>query len=149
MKKFGGASEEKLKTCHNDLQLIMRLAISRSKVDFGISEGHRDIKLQLQYFNEGKSKVDGIKVKGKHNLIPAEAVDIFTYVADLVLRRKLAYDKSHLSYIAGVIDACADELFAKGEITHKIRWGANWNSNGIIDLDQDFDDFPHFELIKQ
>jgi len=148
MFSYGNTSEEKLKTCHKDLQLIFRLAIKRSKVDFGISEGHRDIKLQLQYFNEGKSKVDGIKVKGKHNFLPSEAVDIYVYHPVLETRRKLAYDKSHLSYIAGVVDSCTEELFAKGEITHKIRWGANWNSDGVIDYDQNFDDFPHFELLK-
>lgn len=149
MYSFGSTSEEKLKNCHKDLQLIFRLAIKRSKIDFGISEGHRSIQKQLQYFNEGKSKVDGVKVKGKHNFLPSEAVDIYAYHPDLETRRKLAYDKSHLSYIAGVVDSCAEELFAKSEITHKIRWGANWDSDGVIDYDQNFDDFPHFELLKQ
>lgn len=149
MYKFGNNSDEKLNTCHKDLQLVMRLAISKSKVDFGVSEGQRAIARQLQLFNEGKSKIDGIKVKGKHNLEPSEAVDIYAYHPVLETRRKLAYDKSHLSYIAGIIDACAEELFEKGLITHKIRWGANWNSDGVIDYDQSFDDFPHFELLKQ
>jgi len=149
MNKFGSTSDEKLNTCHKDLQLIMRLAISRSKIDFGISEGHRTVQKQLQYFNEGKSKVDGIKVKGKHNFIPAEATDIYVYHPDVETRRKLAYDRSHLSYIAGIVESCAEELFAKGLITHKIRWGANWDSDNVIDYDQPFDDFPHFELLKQ
>lgn len=146
--KFGKRSKEKLATCHEDLQKILNLAISRSRVDFGISEGHRSIERQNQLFLEGKSKIDGITKKGKHNSNPSEAADIYGYHPDLETRRKLAYDKVTLSYIGGIIDACAAELLEKGETSHIIRWGANWNSNGIIDHDQSFDDYPHFELKK-
>ncbi len=146
--KFGERSIKNLRTCHEDLQKILTLAISRSKVDFGISEGHRSIDRQYQLFLEGKSKIDGINQKGKHNYKPSLAADIYIYHPVRDTRRKLAYDKSHLSYIAGLIDACAEELYAKGEIEHKIRWGANWDNDGVIDYDQSFDDFPHFELIK-
>ena len=145
--KFGKNSAKKLSTCHIDLQRIMNLAISRSKVDFGISEGHRSKARQYQLFTEGKSKIDGYTKTGKHNLMPSEAVDIFGYHPDLATRRKLAYDKTTLSYIAGLIDSCANELLRKGEVNHLIRWGANWDSDGVIDYDQSFDDFPHFELI--
>jgi peptidoglycan L-alanyl-D-glutamate endopeptidase CwlK len=145
---YGKNSDAELNGCHSDLQKIMRLAISRSKVDWGISEGHRTVERQNQLFIEGKSKIDGVTKLGKHNLIPSEAVDIFGYHPDLKTRRKLAYDKTTLSYIAGIIDSCAYELWESGETAHLIRWGANWDSDGIIDYDQSFDDFPHFELIK-
>ncbi len=148
MYTFGTASLEKLNTCHKDLQAVLKLAISRSKIDFGISEGNRSLQRQLQLFNEGKSKIDGIKNKGKHNYSPSLAVDIYIYHPELATRQKLAYDRMHLAYVAGVIDACSDELIEQGKITHKIRWGANWDSDGIIDYDQSFDDFPHFELIN-
>jgi len=148
MYTFGTKSKEKLNTCHIDLQKIMELVISRSKIDFGISEGHRTIGRQKQLFDEGKSKIDGINRLGKHNHNPSEAVDIYAYHSDLETRRKIAYDKAHLSYIAGLVDSCALELLKKGEITHSIRWGANWDSDGVIGLDQSFDDFPHFELKK-
>lgn len=143
---LGNASKEKLVTCHSDLQKIMTLAISMSKVDFGISEGHRTVKRQKELFDAGKSKIDGIKSLGKHNLTPSEAVDIFAYHPDLETRRKLAYDRTHLGYIAGVVDAAAEILKKSGEVKHGIRWGANWDSNGVIDYDQSFDDYPHFEL---
>jgi len=143
---FGNSSREKLNTCHIDLQHIMKLAITKSKIDFGITEGHRSLERQKQLFDEGKSKIDGINKKGKHNYFPSLAVDIYVYHPDLNTRRKLAYDKKHLSYIAGIIDASTEELLSKGVISHTIRWGANWDSDGIIDYDQSFDDFPHFEL---
>ena len=144
--KFGTRSSQNLDTCHKDLQKIMKLAISRTQVDFGISEGYRSVERQKQLFDEGKSKIDGINQKGKHNYNPSLAVDIYAYHPDLETRRKLAYDRMTLAYIGGIVDACAAELLEKGETSHTIRWGANWDSDGVIDYDQSFDDFPHFEL---
>jgi len=146
MHKFGKRSLEKLATCHEDLQKILKVAISRSKVDFGISEGHRTIERQYQLFLEGKSKIDGYNSKGKHNVFKSEAADIYIYHADPSTRKNLIYDKIHLAYVAGLIDSIAEELYSLGDITHKIRWGANWDSDGIVDYDQTFDDYPHFEL---
>lgn len=144
--RFGKRSQSKLNTCHEDLIKIMTLAISRSDIDFGISEGHRSLDRQYQLFLEGKSKIDGLDKKGKHNLTPSEAVDIYVYHPDRITQRKIIYDKKHLSYIGGVIMSCAQELYDKGEVTHLIRCGMNWDGDGIIDYDQLFDDFPHFEL---
>ena len=146
--ELGSNSLKKLRTCHADLQKIFKLAIKRTMVDFGISEGHRSLERQKELFDQGKSKIDGISRKGKHNYTPSLAVDIFAYHPDRKTRAKLAYDKMHLAYLGGIIQSCAEELFDKGEITHKIRWGANWDSDGVIDYDQSFDDYPHFELIE-
>jgi len=145
--KLGKQSKQKLSTCHSDLQKIINLAITRTNIDFGISEGHRDIERQYELFLEGKSKIDGINKKGKHNYDPSLAVDIFIYHPEYETRSKLAYDKVHLAYVSGIITCCAEELFEKGEIENTIRWGANWDGDGVIDYDQSFDDYPHFELI--
>lgn len=147
MKSFGKNSTDKLSTCHPDLQKIYNLAISRTNIDFGISEGHRDLDRQYQLYLEGKSKIDGVNKKGKHNYEPSLAVDIYIYHPDYNTRKKIIYDKVHLAYIAGIVRSCAEELYEKGEVTHKIRWGANWDSDGVIDLDQSFDDYPHTELV--
>lgn len=141
--KFGKSSEEKLSTCHQDLQLIMRKAISISDIDFGIAEGHRSIEVQQQYFKEGKSKIDGIKVKGKHNYTPSLAADIYAFV-----NGKATWENEHITYLAGLIAAVADILLEQKKITHTIRWGGNWDMDGEILLDQSFDDRPHFELVK-
>ncbi len=145
---FGNSSKAKLATCHEDLQKIMELTIARTRIDFGISEGHRSVERQKQLFDEGRSKIDGITRLGKHNHTPSEAVDIYIYHPDLETRRKLVYDKASLSYVAGVVISCATELVEKGEITHTIRWGGNWDKDGVILQDQSFDDLPHFEIIE-
>lgn len=155
--KFGSRSKKQVETCHPDLKKIFYLAISRSRVDFGVSEGHRPIKKQQEYYAIGRTvelhrkpitNVDGINKLGKHNFNPSLAGDIFIWHNDPKIREKIAWDKVHMSYIAGLMDSCAKELYDSGEITHLIKWGANWDIDGIIDYDQSFDDYPHFELIK-
>jgi len=147
MYRFGSSSLSKLKTCHPDLQKVLILALSRSSVDFGISEGHRSLERQKKLFDENKSKIDGITKKGNHNYSPSRAADIYVYHPDADVRSKIAFSREHLSYVMGVIWSCGEELFEKGEITHKLRWGGNWDSDGIIGLDQSFDEFPHIEIV--
>lgn len=131
---------------HPDLQKVFSLAVERSSIDFGISEGYRSIARQGLLFLQGKTKIDGISKKGKHNFNPSLAGDIFAYHPDYPTRKKISYDVAHLSYIAGVIESCAKELYEMGEISHIIRWGGNWDNDGVILYDQNFDDLPHHEL---
>lgn len=142
MFKFGKTSKERLSTCHADIQLIMNEAIKITNVDFGIAEGYRNIEKQQQYFKEGKSKIDGMNKKGKHNYTPSLAVDIYPYFDN-----GAKWDNEHLSYLSGIIHAVSEMLFASGNVTHKIRWGGNWDMDGVILIDQSFDDRPHFELV--
>ena len=147
MYKLGKGSLKKLESVHHDLVKIIKLAIARTPVDFGISEGHRTLDRQKELYDQGKSKIDGINKKGKHNYSPSLAIDLYAYHPDIEVRKKLAYDVPTLCIIAGVIISCADELKAKGDIKHSVRWGGNWDSDGVILYDQSFDDLPHFELV--
>lgn len=142
--KFSRTSLKRLETCHEDLEKILKVAVSVSDIDFGIAEGHRTIEKQQEYFNEGKSKIDGINKKGKHNYSPSLAADIYPYFDN-----GAKWDNEHLSYLAGLIHGVSEMLYEDGAINHKIRWGGNWDMDGIILLDQSFDDRPHFELVKQ
>jgi len=143
--KFGNRSNRNLATCHVDLQLIAEESLKISQVDFGVSEGHRSVEKQLEYFNTGKSKIDGVNKKGKHNYQPSLAMDIYAYVSG---KPKLSFNPTYLAYLGGVITATAQRLLNEGRISHKVRWGYNWDSDGEIGTDQRFNDLPHFELIK-
>jgi peptidoglycan L-alanyl-D-glutamate endopeptidase CwlK len=147
MYKLGKGSLKKLESVHHDLVKIIKLAITRTPIDFGISEGHRSLERQKELYDQGKSKIDGINKKGKHNYSPSLAIDLYAYHPDIEVRKKLAYDVPTLCIIAGVIISCADELKAKGDIKHSVRWGGNWDNDGVILYDQSFDDLPHFELV--
>ena len=139
---FSNTSKERLNTCHPDLIKIMNLAIKWTDVDFGIAEGHRSVKRQFSLFQQGKSKIDGYSRLGKHNYSPSMAVDIYAF-----FNNKAQWDAETISYLAGVIRASTEHLFLIGDITHKTRWGGNFNMNGEI-LEQSFDDRPHFELVN-
>lgn len=132
---FSKSSADNLATCDVRLQIICKRALEVSKIDFGISCGYRSPEDQLKVFQAGKSKIDGIKQKSKHNYSPALAVDIFGYV-----NGKADYSVPVMSYLAGVMDAVSADL------NIPFRWGGNWDGDGIIITDQDFDDLPHFEL---
>lgn len=139
--KFGKRSLEKLTTCHQDIQDILRAALRVSNIDFGVSEGHRPIELQRKYFAEGKSQCDGVKTLSKHNATPSNAVDIYAWA-----NGKANWDKENLCYIAGVINAVSEILCEGKAVSSEIRWGGNWDGDGVILKDQSFDDLPHFEL---
>jgi peptidoglycan L-alanyl-D-glutamate endopeptidase CwlK len=141
--KFGSKSLENLISLHRDLQLILTEAIAISPIDFGISDGHRPVEIQQEYFNQGKSKCDGIKIKSKHNYNPSLAADFYPYVQGAA-----SWNNETLSYLAGLITGVAEMLYKQGRITHKVRWGGNWDMDGEMITDQSFDDRPHVELIK-
>ncbi len=135
------ASKDRLSTCHIDLQKIINKAISWSDVDFGVSEGHRTIKRQHELYLKGASRIDGITTKGKHNYTPSLAVDVYAY-----FNNKAQWDAETITYIMGIVKGASEFLYECGETTHKIRWGGNWDMDGVILIDQSFDDLPHHEL---
>lgn len=143
MYKLSRTSLDRLQTCHEDLQMIILVALSVSQVDFGVAEGHRSVEVQQDYYEQGKSRIDGITRLSKHNLRPSMAVDIYGFV-----NGRSVWDKETMSYVAGVIMGVAAMLYRGGEVSHLVRWGGNWDMDGEILHDQSFDDRPHFELIK-
>lgn len=142
--EFSKRSKIALESCHKDLQLIMREALKYSSIDFGISEGYRSAMRQAELFRIGRSKIDGINNKSKHNYSPSLAADVFAWVKrDGKIE---CYNIQDLSFIAGVIISTAKRLKEEGRISGEIRWGGNWDQDGEILTDQKFDDLPHFEL---
>jgi len=119
MPQFGKTSQDKLNTCHPDLQRLMSEVIKL--YDFTILEGERTLQQQQTYFKEGKSKLDGIKKKSKHQNKPSLAVDIAPFPIDW-------NDTKRFYFLAGLVMAKADELGIK------IRWGGSWN--GSFDFKQ-------------
>lgn len=146
MPSFGTKSLSKLKTCHPDL---IAICIETVKIfDISVLEGARSDEQQHKYFLDGKSKLDGITRKSKHQVTPDKplsmAVDIAPYPVKFDSQTKII---ARFYMMAGVMFAIAEYLYEHGEIEHKLRWGGDWNGNHDFE-DQSFDDLPHFELIK-
>jgi len=160
MFSFSDTSLQKKQTIDYDLQIILDESIRESQIDFGISEGYRSPEAQFILFKKGRKLIDGIWVvvnekevvtnidgytlKGNHNYYPSLAVDIFVHVEG---KPNLRYDKVHLAYLGGLILTKANALFKRGIVTHKIRWGGNWDGDGELLYDQKLKDMPHFEII--
>ena len=152
------ASLRKLAECHPDLQEVAKEAIKDSEIDFGISHGYRDPDYQFELFKKGRTFLDGRWVKtgavvtyldgyekrSKHNFTPSPAFDIFLWP------REIMYDSHHLAAVGHHIIATASRLRRMGKIASELRWGNNWNGNGLMvakDDQEKFVDAPHFELI--
>lgn len=135
-KHFSSKSKERLLTCHRDIQRICAVACSIK--DFSVLEGTRTLEQQQNYFNQGKSKLDGIKKKSKHQSNPSMAVDIAPTPIDWN-NTKAFFALSEIMF------SVAAELRAKGDISSRLRWGGDWDGDKDYS-DQTFNDFPHWEL---
>jgi len=148
---FGNTSLQRLSTCHRDLQIIANEVIKCTDVDFGIAEGHRSVERQQELYAKGRTKpgpkvtnIDGVTKIGKHNLKPSMAIDIYAFI-----NGKAVWHGETITYIMGMFIAVSEILFREGKISHKLRWGGNWDMDGEILVDQAFDDRPHIELVNR
>lgn len=102
-------------------------ALEITKIDFGIPStgGVRTESQQSELYRYGKSKVDGITRRSKHQ--DGIALDFYAYVDG-----KASWEKEHLAQVAAAF------LQAAIELNINIRWGGLFKS---------FLDMPHIELV--
>ena len=141
MPVFGKTSRERLNTCHPDLIKICNFVIEY--LDFSVFCGFRNKAAQQEAFEDGLSQVQW--PNSKHNKIPAMAVDAGQYFPEL--RNTDWNDKVAFGVLAGYMKLAAEILYERGEISHKIRWGGDWDGDNRTS-DETFQDLPHFELVK-
>ena len=151
MYKFGKTSKERLETCHIDIQTILNELIKI--FDFSVLEGIRSEERQQKLFSEGKSELDGIQKKSKHQGKKDKNGNLVSYAVDIMPWKKgtnafsgKIKDKDRFYFMMGMIKAISERLYYEGKITHKVRFGLDWDGDDIFD-DQSFDDLPHFELV--
>ena len=140
MPKFSNNSKGRLATCHADLQLIFNTVIET--VDCSIFCGHRNKNNQDTVYNLRLSQLKW--PNSKHNKFPSLAVDVGPYFSEL--KNTDWEDYKAFSHFAGYVMRVADELLKDKKITHRLRWGGDWDSDGRT-RDETFSDLPHFELI--
>jgi peptidoglycan L-alanyl-D-glutamate endopeptidase CwlK len=116
-------SMERLAGVNEDLVQVVKLAITRSPLDFSITEGLRTVERQRELVAQKKSQT----MKSRH--IVGEAVDIC-----VLIDGKANWGFENYRKVADVFKACAEELGVT------ITWGGDWVS---------FKDGPHFQIEKQ
>jgi peptidoglycan L-alanyl-D-glutamate endopeptidase CwlK len=130
---FSHSSTTHLLTCHPDLQEVARAALLTSPVDFAITCGHRNKFEQDKCCAEGKSKAPW--PTSKHNFTPSRAMDVCP-----VVNGKLVWDDVQLFK-----DLAHHILMTSDRLGVRLRWGGDWNMNGIED--EKWYDRPHIELV--
>ena len=138
---YGKRSKTVRHSLHPDLKVLVdELARYRNT---SLYESIRTNARQDQLFADGKTKV---KAGGSKHNPDAEgysrAIDMIPY--PFAIKDWEDRDKFHL--FAGYVLAIADRLFEEGKMTMRVRWGGDWDKDWEAS-DNDFDDFPHFELI--
>lgn len=120
MFKLSMRSKLKLSTVKPELQEVVKLALTKCKIDFGVSDGKRSKVRQAYYLKTGKSKT----MNSKH--LTGDAVDLYAYV-----KGKASWEWYHYELINKAMQEAADDLKVN------ILWGGSWTG---------FRDGCHFEL---
>lgn len=121
--KLSKRSRDRLVGVHRDLVRVVELAITKTEIDFAVTEGLRSIEKQREFVRIGASKT----LNGRH--LTGHAVDLAAFIGNEVRWDWPLYDK-----IAAAMKQAAKELGVK------IVWGGDWVS---------FKDGPHFELCRK
>ena len=149
MFKLSQRSLQKLEGVDEALQETVKLAIQKTKIDFGVICGMRTVKEQEALVAKGASKT----MKSKH--LEGKAVDLMAYI-----------DGGRASWELKLYDDIADAMKeASKETEVDLRWGACWTTNSLRESDlscdalmmqyidirrsqgrRPFIDAPHFEL---
>ena len=126
MFKLSKTSKERLQGVDPRIIEIIDLALTITKIDFGIPEfgGIRTAEEQKRLFDRGMStKCDGYENKSYHQT--GKAFDIYAYVDGA------SWDRNYLTQVAAAI------LQAASMLKYSLEWGGHWK--GFVDL-------PHFQL---
>lgn len=140
MPSYSRTSARRLAECHPDLQTLFNEVIKHW--DHSVLCGSRSKEEQDDAVREGRSKTSW--PKSNHNVdgvkrTTAWAVDAAPYPIDWK-------DKDRFSFFAGIVLETARRMKAEGRMTHDVRWGGDWDSDGNI-REHSFYDGPHFELV--
>ncbi len=143
MPKFSPKSQRRLDSCHVDLQVIFTEVLRRG-YDCSVICGHRSKIAQMEAVDAGMSKA--VYPSSKHNSFPSMAVDVAPYFPG---RRGPDWNDLGAFYMfAGFVKSVAQDLLAEGKITHRLRYGGDWDGDKQT-ADQTFNDLPHYELVPK
>lgn len=131
-------SENFLKQVHPDLAAVVRRAFDLSTVKFIVTEGLRSFERQKELYAQGRTKPGKIVTATLHSKhMTGDAVDL----APLNLAGSVVWDETPMKTVGMAMFAAAAELDVK------LRWGYDWNQNGVLQERGEYDG-PHFELAK-
>lgn len=140
--KFGTRSEANLVGVHPDHVRVVRRALALSNVDFAVAEGVRPAERQAKLYAQGRTNPGEIVTWTRHSKHEIQ-IDGNGWAVDLVPvnPKKKAID---WGYSGGFAEIKRAMFAAAEELQQGIRWGGDWNRNGI-EHEKGETDSPHFE----
>lgn len=133
-------SKDKLKGVHPNLIKVVERAIAISEVDFFVNEGVRTPERQKELYAQGRTKPGKVvtwTLKSNHFVNPktgfGHAVDVYAHPFNA--NQSPATSKK----------IAAAFLRAANELNIPVRWGADWDRDGVF-YEKGESDSPHFEL---
>ena len=141
MPQFGDKSKSRLVTCDDQIQRVFMEVIKHE--DCAILEGARSDERQAELFREGRSTLDGVTQRSKHQVETGGlslAVDAIPYPTTLH-GVSIWQDEFRFTRFAGVVIGIGLSMGIR------LRWGGDWDSDGSK-ANQTFHDLPHFELVQ-
>lgn len=123
MFKLSQRSRDRLQGVHPDLVKVVELAITKTPIDFAITEGLRTKERQKELVAKGASKT----MNSRH--ITGHAIDFACFIG-----KELRWDWALYNQVGAVFKECAKEL------NIPIVWGGDWKT---------FKDGPHVELDRR
>lgn len=134
MPRFSSRSQERLSTCHPELQRLMEEVVQT--FDITVLEGHRSPEDQEEAYCTGKSHLRA--GESKHNAYPSRAVDIAPWRP---AEPHIDWEDTDLwRFMGGYVLGVAEGLGIA------VRWGGDWDGDFNFQ-DQRLVDMPHFELL--
>ncbi len=143
---FDADSLERLKTLDPRLVVIMEYAKQRTPFDWRIVQTDRTIEQQMEYFAAGRSKIDPDKYPIKADLYKAAKHIVgpgmlLSRAVDIAIVGPEPYHIPSLCYVAGVVRCLSISLGTP------VRWGGDFDQDGLLLETGTFQDLPHFELL--
>lgn len=136
----------KLSTCHPLLSQIAIRALEICPYDITIVHGWRSEDVQNALFDRGASQKRF--PDSKHNKLgsngqpQSEAIDFAPYVNGAI-----PWDDTHIfAVVAGSLFAAGIDLDIRVRGS-ALRWGGDWDGDGLSKGDQRFFDYGHMEII--
>jgi hypothetical protein len=125
---------------------VMREAAKATPFDWRVVQTDRTIAQQREYFRAGNSRVNPDAYTGRLDELYKAAKHITgpgmpkSRALDIALVGSEPYHVPSLCYLAGVVRAIAQ---ARGL---QVRWGGDFDRDGILLEQGTFQDLPHFEI---
>lgn len=133
---------EKLESCHPRLKEVILRVHAFHPVQ--VLSGLRTAEEQATLFAEGRSKLDGVTKKSKHQT--GQAVDLAPVPVlwpdqQGILKVEAEHRLKRFHVMAGVVLGLAHQMGVN------LRWGGDWDKDWVYN-DQSFHDLPHFEVME-